>query len=163
MILWFCFSSNLDLKLLRVNSKIESYSIKFSRLTTRPLLLKLLLCSFYYGQNCLNGHLCKTTTRLRRSLLSLPKQTLIHSWLYKMITCLTRPATTFLRLPNEKNLPKSTTMKTYPVKKWETNIRQQCIKNKRLSDYLYTSTTWQYKVCLMSIKTVQFIKLHKII
>ena len=59
-----------------------------------------------------------------------------------MITCLMQPATTFFFcLQNEKKLSKTTTRKLYPAKKWETNIRQQCIKNKRLSDYIYSSTT----------------------
>ena len=75
------------------------------------------------------------TTRLRRPVLSLPKQIPMQSLLYKMTTCLTRPATTFFVLQIKKNLSKTTTKKLYPAKKWETNLRQQCMKNKRLPDY----------------------------
>ena len=54
----------------------------------------------------------------------------------------------FFCLPNEKNLSKTTTEKLDPAKKWETNIMQQCIKNKRLYDYIYSSATLKCKVCL---------------
>ena len=64
-----------------------------------------------------------------------PKQILIQSLLNKTTTCLTRPATSFFVSQMKKNLPKTTTTKFYPAKKWERNIRQQCLKNKRLSDY----------------------------
>ena len=40
--------------------------------------------------------------------------------------------------------------------------RQQCIKNKHLSDYIYSIATLQQKVGVMSIKTEQFLKLYKI-
>ena len=49
----------------------------------------------HYSQTCSNDHLCKTTSRLRRPILSPPKQILVQSLLYKTTTCLTRPATTF--------------------------------------------------------------------
>ena len=62
-----------------------------------------------------------------------------------------------------KNLSKTTSTKLYPAKKWETNISQQCIKNKRLSDYIYSIATLQCKVCLMPIKTGKFIKSNEII
>ena len=48
-----------------------------------------------YSQTCLNDHLHKTNTRLRRPGLSLPKEIPIQLLLYKTTTCLTRPATTF--------------------------------------------------------------------
>ena len=51
----------------------------------------------------------KTTTRLRRPMLSPPMRIPIQSLLYKTTTCLTRPATTFFCPPNEKNLSKTTT------------------------------------------------------
>ena len=36
-----------------------------------------------------------------------------------------------------------------PGKKWETNIRQQCIKNKCLADYIYYTASFNAKfVCL---------------
>ena len=95
-------------------------------------------------------------------MLSPPKQIPIQLALYKTITCLTRPATTFFCLPKKK-LSKTTT-RFNPAKKWERSIRQQCIKNKRLFDYIYTIATSWFEVCLMSIKTAQFdIKLCKII
>ena len=55
-----------------------------------------------YSQTCSNDHLYKTTTRLRRPMLSPPKQILIRSLLYKTTTCLTRPATTFLSPESKK-------------------------------------------------------------
>ena len=79
------------------------------------------------SQTCSNDHLYKTTTHLRRPMLSPPNQILIQSLLYKTNTCLTRPSTTFFCLPNEKKLSKTTTKKLCPVKKWEIN-RQQYIK-----------------------------------
>ena len=49
-----------------------------------------------YIQTCSNDHLKKTTTRLRRLMLSLAKQNPIELLLYRTTTCLTRPAPTFL-------------------------------------------------------------------
>ena len=63
----------------------------------------------------------------------------------------------------KKNLSETTSTKLYRAKKWGTNIRQQCIKNKRLSDYIYSTAILECKICVMSIKTGQFIKLCKII
>ena len=37
------------------------------------------------------------------------------------------------------------------------------MKNKGLSNYIYSVATLQWKVCLMSIKIGQFLKLYKII
>ena len=37
----------------------------------------------------------QTTTSIRQAMLSPPKQIPIHSLLYKLITCLTQPVTTF--------------------------------------------------------------------
>ena len=54
---------------------------------------------------------------------------------------LTQPAITFFCLPNEKHLSKTTTTKFYPAKKWEKNIRKQCIENERLSNYIYSIAT----------------------
>ena len=71
--------------------------------------------NFYYFSNilchshtCSNNHLCKTTTRLRRTMLSVPKQIPKQSLLCKTTTCLTWSATTFL------------------VSKW--NLYKTCIK-----------------------------------
>ena len=94
---------------------------------------------YKYSQTCSSNHLYKTTTRLRQPMLSLPKQIPIQLLLHKRTTCLMQPATTFFVSQMKKNLPKTTTTKLYPVKKWETNIRQQCIKNICFSDYIYSS------------------------
>ena len=67
--------------------------------------------------------LVQTTTSLRLTILSSPKQILVQSLLYKTTTCLTRPATTFFCLPNENMPSKTTTKKFYATKKCETNIR----------------------------------------
>ena len=77
-----------------------------------------------YSQTCSNDHLYKTTTRLRWPMLSPPKQILIQLLLYKMTTCLTQPATTFLSPKWKKTLSKTTTKKLYLAKKWETNRQQ---------------------------------------
>ena len=50
----------------------------------------------------------------------------------------------------KKNLSKAITTKLYPAK--------ECIKNKRLSDYIYSIANLQCKVCLTSTKAEQFIK-----
>ena len=47
------------------------------------------------AKTCSNDHLYKTTTRLRRPVLSPPKQIPTQSLLVKTTTCLTWPATTF--------------------------------------------------------------------
>ena len=101
--------------------------------------------SWLYSQTCSNDHLYKTTTRLRRPMLSSPKQIPIQLLLYKTTTCLTRPATSFLVSQMKKNLSKTTAIKFDPAKKWETNIRQQCIKNKRLSHYIYSMLLYNAK------------------
>ena len=56
----------------------------------------------HYSQSCSNDHLCKTTTHLRRPMLSPPKPFPVQSLLYKTTTCLTWPATTFLSLKWKK-------------------------------------------------------------
>ena len=42
------------------------------------------------------------------------------------------------------------------------NNKEQCIKNKRLSDNIYSIANLQRKVCLMPTKAGQFIKSNKI-
>ena len=93
------------------------------------------VCKEKYSHTCSNNHPRKLTTCLGQPTLSPPKQITIQLLLYKMITCLTGPVTTSFCLPDEKNLSKF-----YPVKKWETKIRQ-CLKNKCLSDYIYSIAT----------------------
>ena len=61
-------------------------------------------------------------------MLSLRKQIPMQSLLYKTTTCLTQPVTTFFVSQIKKNLSKTTTIKLYPAKKWETYVREQCIK-----------------------------------
>ena len=88
-------------------------------------------------QTCSNNHLYKTITPLRRPMLNLPRQILIQSLLCKMTTCLMQPASTLFVSQMKKNLPKTTTTKLKPAKKWETNIRQQC-KKKNVSLIIVT-------------------------
>ena len=71
-------------------------------------------------------------------MLSPPKQIPLQSLLYKTTTCLTRLATTFFWLANEQKLSKTATTKLYPAKEWKKDIKKQDIKNKRLSDYIYS-------------------------
>ena len=51
------------------------------------------------------------------------------------------PVATIFVSQMEKKLRKTTTAKLYLTKKQETNIRQECIKNKHLFDYIYSSAT----------------------
>ena len=81
-----------------------------------------------YSQTCSNDHLYKTTTRLRRPILSVLKQVPIQSPLHKTTICLTRPATTFFVSQMKKNLSKTTTTKPYPARKWKVKVGQQGIK-----------------------------------
>ena len=78
----------------------------------------------HYSQTCSTDHLCKTNSRLRRPMLSQPKQ--IPILLYKTTTCLTRPMTTFFFSQMKKSLSKTTAKKLYPAKKCETN-KEHCI------------------------------------
>ena len=59
--------------------------------------------------------------------------------LYKTTTCLTRPATTFFDSQMKKTLSKTTTTKLYPAKECEKKHKEQRMKNKRLSDYIYSN------------------------
>ena len=79
-------------------------------------------------------------------MLSPPKQIPIQSLPCKMTTCLMQPATTFFvsLMKKKKNLPSK------EMKKKKT--KQQCKKNKDLSDNIYSSANLQCRVCLMSIK-----------
>ena len=74
------------------------------------------LTACIYSQTCSNDHLYKTTTRLRRPMLSPPKQIPIQLLLYKTTTCLTRPATIFFCLPNDKKPVYNNHHKTLPTK-----------------------------------------------
>ena len=83
--------------------------------------------------------LCKTTTRLRRSALSLPKQIPIQSLLNKTTTSLTRPATTFLSPKWKKTCLKQSLL---PSKEMgNKNKATMHIKTKRLSDCIYSIAT----------------------
>ena len=66
-------------------------------------------------------------------MLSLPKPISIKLLLYKTITCLTWPATTFFVPQMKKNPSKTATEKLYPAETWEAMH-----KNKRLSDFIYS-------------------------
>ena len=89
----------------------------------------------HYSQTCSNDHLFKITTLLRRPVLSPPKQIPIQSLLRKTTTWLMRPAATFFVSQME-----TATKKLYPMKKYKTN-KEQCIKNKHPSDYIYSIAT----------------------
>ena len=79
----------------------------------------------HYSQTSSNDHFCKTTTRLRRPMLSPPKQIPLQSLLTKMTTCLTRPVTPFFVSQMKKRPSKTTTNKLYPAKKCEANIQSK--------------------------------------
>ena len=108
------------------------------------------ILAWCYSQTCSNNHLYKTTTRLRRPLLSQPKQILIQLLLYKMTTCLTQSATTFFISQMKKYLPKTTATKLHKAQKRKINLEQQCIKNL----WLYLLYCSFIKLCLMSLFNV---------
>ena len=74
----------------------------------------------------------QTSTSVKRPMLSLPKQI--------PVPLLLSDATSnhFFWLPNEKNLSKTITTKLYPAEEYEKKNKEECIKNKRLSDYNYS-------------------------
>ena len=89
----------------------------------------------HYSQTCSNDYLCKTTTCLRRPMLSLPKQIPVQSLLCKTTTCLTRPVTTFFVFQMKKASLKQP-LKTLSSEGTWNKHKEQCIKNKCLSDYI---------------------------
>ena len=93
-----------------------------------------------YNQTCSNNHLCKMTTCLRQQMPSLPKQSPIQSLLYKMTTCLTWPVTNFLVSQMKKTCLKQP-LKTLSREEMQNKHMEQCIKNKPLSDYIYSIAT----------------------
>ena len=50
----------------------------------------------------------------------------------------------------------------YPVKKYETNIKQKCMKSKCLFNCICTSATLLCKVCLMPLKIWTIYKVMKL-
>ena len=85
----------------------------------------------HYSQTCSDEHLCKTTTCLRRPILSPPQRILVQLLLYKTTTCLTRPATTFFVSQMKKAYLKQP-LKNLSSKEMGNMYNEQCIKNKRL-------------------------------
>ena len=81
----------------------------------------------HYSQTCSNIQLCKTTTRLRWPMLSLPKQIPLQSLLCK--TSLTWPATTFV-VSQMKNVCLKQPLKSLSSEKMRNKHKEQCIKNK---------------------------------
>ena len=73
-------------------------------------------------------------------MLSLPKQMPVQSLLYKTTTRLTRPATTFFDSQMEKACLKQP-LKTLSSKEMRNKHKEQCLKNKRLSGYIYSIAT----------------------
>ena len=146
------------------NHQIEGNGmLKFYLMLLLAMLLDTLHVTYIiyiiYSQTCSNNNLYKMTTHLRQPTLSLTKQIPIQMLLYKTTTCLMQPATPYLVSQIKKKLSKTTTTKFYPAKKWEINMRQQCIKNKRLSLHLLY---YYFLTQSLSIKTEQFIKLCNI-
>ena len=93
----------------------------------------------HYSQTCSNNHICKMTTGLKQPILSLPKQIPVQYWLCKTTTCLMQPVTTFFVYQMKKSLSKTTT-KNFIQQMWNKH-KEQCIKNKCPSDYIYSFAT----------------------
>ena len=83
----------------------------------------------HYSQVCSNCHLCKITNAESTQANCCPTVTVQDDHL--------STATTFFDSQMKKNLSKTTTTKLYPVKEFEKKKKEQCVKNKRLSDYIY--------------------------
>ena len=92
-----------------------------------------------YTQTCSSDHLCKTATCLRRLILSLPKPIPIQSLLCKTAICLMQPTTFFCSEMKKAHLKQP--LKTLSSKEMWNKDKEQCIKNKHLSDYIYSITT----------------------
>ena len=86
--------------------------------------------------NLWNNHPYKTTTRLRRPMLSFPKPIPIQLLLYKTTTCLMWPVTTVIVPQMKKSLSKTATAKLYLAKKMEAMQKKKIAKC--LSDYIFT-------------------------
>ena len=80
----------------------------------------------------------QTTTYIRRPMLSPPERIPIQTLLYKTTTCLTRPATTFLVL----QMKKKTCLKQPQENFSRRRNGKQCMKNKCLSDFIYSVATF---------------------
>ena len=73
-------------------------------------------------------------------MLSPTKQILIQLLLFMTNTCLTQPGATFLS-PKWKNACLKQPPKTSSSKEMQNKHKAQCIENKRLSDYIYSTAT----------------------
>ena len=87
----------------------------------------------HYSQTCSNDHLCKTTTCPRRPMLNLLRQIPMQLLLCKTTNCLRQPATTFLS-PKWKKACLKQPLKTLFSKEMRNKHKEQCMKNKHLSD-----------------------------
>ena len=108
-----------------------------------PCLLHVCVIFFLkrYNQTCSNNHLYKMTTCLRCPMLNLPKQIPMQLLLFNMAICLIRPVTTFFCLPNEKKTCLKQPLQNCNQQRNGEQTRRQCIKNKNLSDYIYSIAT----------------------
>ena len=77
------------------------------------------------------------TTSVKRPMLNLPTQIPVQLLLYKTTTCLTRPATTFFWLENEKKACLKQQLQNFIQRRNAKKHIEQRIKNK-LSDYIYS-------------------------
>ena len=76
-------------------------------------------------------------TSVKHPMLNLPKKIPVQLLLYKMATCLMRPATTFF----DSQLKNETCLKQQQNFIQQRNVKkhkEQCIKNKQVSDYIYS-------------------------
>ena len=94
-------------------------------------------------------------------MLSPTTQISVQSLLRKTTTCLKRPVTTFFVSQIKKDCLKQP-LKTLSSEEMRNKHKKQCMKSKRLSDYIYSIAILQCKVCLISTKAGHFIKSYKI-
>ena len=82
----------------------------------------------YYSQTCSNEHLCNNPCWVGQSKF--------------LFNCyyLTRPATTFFDSHMRKKLVLNNNYKSLSSKRMRKKQKEECIKNKHLSDYIYSIT-----------------------
>ena len=97
----------------------------------------------------------QTTISVKRPMMNLPKHIPVKALLFNATS------NHFFDSHMIKNFSKTTTTKLYPAKECKKH-KEKFIKNKHLSDYIYSIANLYRKVCLMPTKAGEFIKSYKI-
>ena len=81
------------------------------------------LCFKKYIKKCTLSNVLIMTSKTTNTVPTQTNSLIILTVYHEHLSCVT----------SKKKLSKTTAIKFYPAKKWETNVKQQCIKNIRLS------------------------------